>query len=117
MPASQRGERLHPGGVEFKLFTPLLAEYIKTNLPVKLPAKEAKLFKLLRKNIGKVTSKDEIFTEVWGEENIDATGKSDLPTDWALDALIYRLRKHPFITSHGYIIESHKKVGYTLIQT
>lgn len=94
----------------FELFTPLLSEYIRTNFPAKLPAKEAKLFKLLRKNIGKVTSKNEIFNEVWGEDNEDAT-------DWALDALIYRLRKHPFITSHGYIIESHKKIGYTLIQT
>ena len=92
-----------------QLFTPLLSEYIKTNMPVKLPVKEAKLFKLLRKNAGNVVSKDEIFTEVWGENSQEAT-------DWALDALIYRLRKHPFIKSQGYIIESHKKVGYTLIQ-
>lgn len=94
----------------FQLFSPLLTEYIKTNMPVKLPAKEAKLFKLLRENMGKTVSKDEIFTEIWGENNEDAT-------NWALDALIYRLRKHPFIKTNGYIIESHKKVGYTLIQT
>ena len=93
---------------DWKIFTPLLAEYIKQNVNVKLPVKEAKLFKLLRKSVGNVVSKDEIFAEVWPEE--------DGATDWALDALIYRLRKHPFITSHGYIIESHKKVGYTLIQ-
>ncbi|MBI2039518.1 helix-turn-helix domain-containing protein [Candidatus Microgenomates bacterium] len=93
----------------FKLFSPLLEEYIRTNLPVKLPVKEARLFKLLRKNMGSIVSKDEIFTEVWeGQEEA---------TNWALDALIYRLRKHPFMQSHGYIIESHKKVGYTLIQT
>lgn len=92
------------------LFTPLLAEYIKTNLPIKLPVKEAKLFKLLRRNMGNVVNKDEIFTEVWGENSQEAT-------DWALDALIYRLRKHPFIKANGYIIESQKKVGYTLIQT
>lgn len=98
-----------PGGVEFELFTPLLEEYIKQNLPVKLPVKEAKLFKLLKSSIGKIVTKDEIFIEVWGENDENAT-------DWALDALIYRLRKHPFIKSHGYIIESHKKVGYTLIQ-
>lgn len=95
------------------LFTPLLSEYIRLNLPVKLPVKESKLFKLLRKNMNSVVSKEEIFKEVWpahgGEIDENAT-------DWALDALIYRLRKHPFITSHGYIIESHKKVGYTLIQ-
>lgn len=93
---------------EFELFTPLLAEYIKQNMSVKLPLKEAKLFKLLRKNINSVVSKDEIFNEVWGDNNE--------ATDWALDALIYRLRNHPFIKSQGYIIESHKKVGYTLIQ-
>ena len=87
------------------LFTPLLSQYIRQNMPVRLPPKEAKVFKLLRNNIGRVVSKDEIF-EV-----------AELPSDWALDALIYRLRKHPFITSHGYIIESHKKVGYLLLQT
>ena len=95
-------------GSNYQLFTPLLKEYLKTNLPVKLPVKEAKLFRLLRKNAGNVVSKDEIFQAVWGE--------ADEATDWALDALIYRLRNHPFIKSQGYIIESHKKVGYTLIQ-
>lgn len=96
-------------GASFELFTPLLADYIKANLSVKLPPKEAKLFKLLRNNIGRVVAKDEIFQTLW--ENEPEKG-----TDWALDALIYRLRKHPFITSQGYIIESQKKVGYTLIQ-
>lgn len=93
-----------------KLFCPLLAEYIKTHTRVKLPVKEAKLFKLLRRSMNSVVSKEEIFKEVWGENN-------DSATDWALDALIYRLRKHPFLKNHGYVIESHKKVGYTLIQT
>ncbi|MEK7617476.1 MAG: helix-turn-helix domain-containing protein [Patescibacteria group bacterium] len=98
----------------YKLFTPLLAEYIKSNFPLRLPPKEAKLFKLLRNNIGRVVSKDEIFATVWDP----STGSGqEGATDWALDALIYRLRKHHFITSHGYIIESHKKVGYSLIQT
>lgn len=94
----------------YHLFSPLITAYIKTNLPVRLPAKEKILFNLLRKNSGKVVSKDEIFSEVWGENSQDAT-------DWALDALIYRLRKHPFLKSQGYIIESQKKVGYSLIQT
>lgn len=95
---------------KFELFTPLLTEYIKQNIAVKLPVKESKLFKLLRKHLGDVVTKDEIFLEVWGEDQQNAT-------DWALDALIYRLRKHPFLQSQGYIIESQKKVGYTLIQT
>lgn len=67
----------------YQLFTPLLTEYIKTNLPVKLALAD----------------------------------NPEVASDWALDALIYRLRKHPFIKTHGYIIESHKKVGYTLMQT
>ncbi|OGE32323.1 hypothetical protein A3C59_02955 [Candidatus Daviesbacteria bacterium RIFCSPHIGHO2_02_FULL_36_13] len=93
-----------------QLFTPLLTQYIRENMPIRLPAKEAKLFKLLKLNMGKTVPKEEIFNEVWGENN-------DSATDWALDALIYRLRKHPFMLSHGYIIESNKKVGYSLIQT
>lgn len=97
----------------FELFTPLLSEYIKNNMPVKLPVKEGKLYKILRANLGKTVSKDEIFDEVWGSSEKELENA----TDWALDALIYRLRKHPFVQTHGYIIESHKKVGYTLIQT
>ncbi len=92
-----------------KLFSPILEEYIKTNLPVKLPPKESKLFKLLRANIGKAVSKDEIFQTLWQDD-------PDKATDWALDALIYRLRKHHFLKTHGYLIESHKKVGYSLVQ-
>lgn len=94
---------------ESQIFTPLLTEYIKTNLPIKLPAKESILFKLLKENMGKTITKDEIFKEVWPG--------SEEATDWALDALIYRLRKHPFMQAQGYFIESQKKIGYTLIQT
>lgn len=93
---------------KFELFTPLFAEYIKANLPMKLPAKEAKLFKLLRKHQGQVVPKDEIFSHVWQED-------PEKGTDWALDALIYRLRKNPSFSSQ-YVIESHKKQGFSLIQ-
>lgn len=96
-------------GSGYRLFTPLLTEYIKTSLPVRLPAKEARLFRLLRQHTGQTVPKEEIFQEIWPS--------SEEASDWALDALIYRLRKHPVITAHGYIIESHKKVGYTLIQS
>lgn len=107
------------GKNNYSLFTPLFAEYIKTNLPNKLPVKEAILFKLLRKNMDKIVTKDEIFTEVWpARQSFSKERKEDSEaSDWALDALIYRLRKHPFMKSNGYIIESQKKVGYTLIQT
>ncbi len=103
-----------------QIFTPLLSEYIKQNMSVKLPVKEAKLFKLLRKNLGNIVSRDEIFTEVWpaSPDGGQGGGENDgNATDWAIDALVYRLRKHPFIKNNGYIIESQKKVGYTLIQT
>ncbi|MBI2338050.1 helix-turn-helix domain-containing protein [Candidatus Daviesbacteria bacterium] len=105
-----KNSSLHPPSSNFQLFTPLLTEYIKTNMQVKLPVKEAKLFKLLRANMGRTVSKDEIFNVVW-------QGHSEGATDWALDALIYRLRKHPFMKNNNYIIESQKKVGYSLIQT
>lgn len=97
--------------LQYQIFSPVLEEYIKTNMPKKLPAKERLLFKLLQNNMGKVVSKDEVFAIVWGE-NPPAGGA----TDWALDALIYRLRKSSFMKSNGYIIESYKKVGYTLIK-
>jgi len=39
--------------------------------------------------MGNVVSKDDIFATVWSDS-------PDQASDWALDALIYRLRKHPF---------------------
>ena len=94
----------------FKLFSPLFEEYIKSYLAPRLPQKEYKLFKILKQNLGKVVSKDDLFQTLWEDD-------PEKGTDWALDALIYRLRKHPFMKSQGYIIESYKKVGYSLIQT
>ena len=93
-------------GSGYRLFTPLLEEYIKTNLPLRLSHNEAKLFKLLRKNEGRIVPEDEIFKEVWGSSRI--------ASDWALDALIYRLRRNPTFSSQ-YAIESHKKQGFSLI--
>ncbi|GEM_PF-1392998 len=108
-------------GSTYQLFTPLLAEYIKTSIPVKLPVKEAKLFKLLRANMSRTVSKDEIFATVWpariATRSVAGGEDEEGATDWALDALIYRLRKHPFMKANNFVIESHKKVGYTLIQT
>ena len=75
--------------------------------------KELNSFKLLRQNMGRTVSKDEIFNVVWDPP----AGGPEGATDWALDALIYRLRKHPFMKANNFVIESHKKVGYTLIQT
>lgn len=89
-----------------QLFSPLLQEYIKSQLPLKLAPNEAKLLKLLKENLGKVVTKDKIFSFVW-EDNLDAS-------DWALNSIIYRLRKKQDLINQGYQIESYKKIGYCL---
>lgn len=94
-------------GPETRLFTPLLEEYIKSYITINIPAKEARLFKLLKRSTGKVVSKDEIFGYVWQKDYENAS-------DWALNALIYRLRKNPGFISSGYVIENYKKIGYVL---
>ena len=88
-------------------FSPLFADYVKSVMRLRLPVKEAALFKLLKGKLGKLVSKDEIFNELWQDE---------VGSDWALNALIYRLRKNPTFVASGYIIESKKKVGYSLIK-
>lgn len=91
------------------LFTPLLTEYIKTNIRLRLPLKESRLFQLLKEKEGKLVSKDTIFEILWH-------GEEDKASDWALNALIYRLRKNPTFASSGYVIESQKKAGYYLVR-
>ena len=94
---------------KFKLFSPLFEEYVKTQGRLKLPVKENRLFKLLKNNLGEVVPRDEIFRVVW-EDNLDNA------TDWALDALSYRLRKNPYLLNSGYVLENHKKIGYSLVK-
>ncbi|MBI2405502.1 helix-turn-helix domain-containing protein [Candidatus Microgenomates bacterium] len=94
----------------YHLFTPLLTEFVQSNIPLRLPVKEAWLFRLLKKNLGKVVPKDELFETVWPEDPVEAS-------EWALNALIYRLRKNPTFAQQGYVIENHKKVGYMMIKT
>lgn len=93
----------------YKIFSPLLEQFLKTESSIKLPIKEAKLLALLKDNIGEVISKDQIFNTIWGNE-------MDNPSDWALDALIYRLRRNPAFFAKGYVIESRKKQGYVLLK-
>jgi hypothetical protein len=92
-----------------QLFSPLMADYVKNHSGVKLSTKENKLFKLLKNNLGEILSREQIFDKVW-EENTEGA------TDWALDALAYRLRKNPAFMNSGYILENHKKQGYSLIK-
>lgn len=96
-------------GSKYQLFSSLFTEFVKTQHHQKLPTKEAKLFKLLKENLGEVVSRDLIFKKIW-EDEFDNT------TDWALDSLIYRLRRHTFFVTKGFIIESYKKQGYMLIK-
>lgn len=92
-----------------RIFSPILEEYLRIRTYIKLPAKEAKLFTLLKNNLGKVISKDEIFQKVWGDD-------PDLASDWALNALVYRLKRNATFKRSGYIIENYKKQGYSLIK-
>jgi hypothetical protein len=86
-------------------FTPLLIDYLNITKGNKLPHREAKLFKLLNANLGEIVSKETIFESVWEDNWEDAS-------DWALNSLVYRLRKHPIM--QNYSIENYKKLGYRL---
>ncbi len=94
-----------PNGSE--VFSPLFKSYLLTHLDLKLPQKEQKLFKLLKSKNGKIVTKEEIFDQIWDQD--------EEASDWALDSLIYRLRKNPVFTTQ-YLLESHKKQGYSLIK-
>ncbi len=56
-----------------------------------------------------VVSKATIFETIWKDD-------MDKASDWVLDALIYRLRRHWAFLSKGYVIESFKKRGYMLLK-
>lgn len=89
-------------------FTPLLSSYIKGLGNSHLPVKEKRLMKLLTLHKGRVVSKEEIFDYVWPE-------KGGIVSEWALNALIYRLRRHTAFDNERYSIESRKKDGYVLL--
>ena len=66
-----------------------------------------KLFILFKKYLGRTISKDIIVEGIWGKD-------SEAATDWALNSLIYRLRKNQTFINQGYIIENDKKIGYKM---
>ncbi len=88
---------------------PLLKQFTKSAPPLSLPLKEAKLFKLLKKNPGSTVSLEEIFQTIWPQDSYEIS-------NWALNSLIYRLRKNLQVNSQKYIIENYKKVGYRLVK-
>jgi DNA-directed RNA polymerase subunit F len=96
-------------GDTYEIFSPLFEQFLNKQTSWKLPAKEARLFKILKQNAGKTVPKDKIFNHVWEND-------AEKASDWALDALIYRLRRHPAFIAKNYIIENHKKQGYSLLK-
>jgi len=94
-------------GNEHKLFSPLFSQYLRETSTPRYTRLEARLMKLLKDNLGKIVAKDTIFEALWPN---DVDGQSD----WALNALIYRLRNNPAFVGKGYTIISLKKQGYSL---
>ena len=93
----------------YSLFSSLFTQYVLSQVPLKLAIKEEAIFRLLKKNKGKIIKKDEIFSKIWGDN-------FDNASDWALNSLLYRLRKNKAFIGAGYIIESYKKQGYVLLK-
>lgn len=93
---------------EWVPFTPLLTDFLRQDQPKTLPVKEKRLLTLLKRNLNEVVNKEEIVEFVW---------RGELPgvSDWALNALVYRLRRHPGFSDLGYEIQSIKKQGYRLV--
>lgn len=92
-----------------EIFSPLMVEFLLKNSTTKIPLKEGILFRLLKSRSGKIVEKNEIFRIVWKDN-------SDNATDWALDSLVYRLRKNDVFKTSGFEIESIKKIGYRLLK-
>ena len=88
-------------------FTTLLSSYVKSAGKSHLPIKEKRLLKILSLHKGRVVSKEELFDYIWPE-------KGGIVSEWALNALIYRLRRHSAFDNERYVIESRKKEGYIL---
>lgn len=97
------------GNGKYEFFSSLFEKFVKSQISLKLPVKEAQLFRILKNNLAKVVLKEALFKEVWN-------GDAENASDWALDSLIYRLRRNQVFTSKGYVIENHKKQGYVLLK-
>lgn len=93
----------------YELFSPLFADCVRALTATRLPVKERRLLAILKKHEGRVVSKRQIYDAVWRDDEVGS--------EWALNALVYRLRKHPNFIRQKYVIENHKKLGYTLIKS
>lgn len=94
--------------VTWHAFSPLLDEYMQHQITARLPLKEQRLFDLLLLHKGEVVTKQQIFDEIWSEDD-------GIASDWSLNALVYRLRRHKGFNTRRYEIESRKKLGYVLV--
>ncbi len=92
---------------DIELFSSLFLQYLLGINNKHLPVKERRLYLILKRNFGRVVAKQAIIDTVWGDEIV---------SDWALNALVYRLRKHSVFVGQNYTIENHKKVGYELVK-
>lgn len=88
-------------------FSPLLEEFLKRHATLNLPEKEKRLLTVLRRHEGRIVSHDEIVDFVWRNESTEVS-------EWAINALVYRLRHHPYFIVSGSRIVSVKKQGYRL---
>jgi hypothetical protein len=98
---------INQSGDKYEAFTPLLVGYIQSLGNQHLPLKEKRLFKVLLQHRGSIVSKEVVCDYVWSEDN-------GIVSDWALNALVYRLRRHDAFNSQRYTIESRKGEGYIL---
>ncbi len=93
----------------YQFFSPLFADCVRAFSAPKLPIKERRLLAVLKKNQGHIVSKRDIYDAIWHGDEIGS--------EWALNALMYRLRKHPAFIAQRYTIENNKKLGYTLTKS
>lgn len=68
---------------------------------------EQKLYNFLKLHNNEVATKDEIIQNIWGEDKLGEV------SDWAVNALVYRLRNSGALLPKEKII-NHKKIGYEL---
>ncbi len=93
----------------YQLFTSLLEQHLQTKHLQELPPKEKALLDILQKHAPDFVSKDELIEQLWNNSR-------DGGSEWALTALLYRLRKHPSFIASGNTIVTYKKRGYALIE-
>jgi hypothetical protein len=91
-----------------RVFTKLMEMHLTTKQAHTLPPKEKALLDLLQHHAPNFVTKDEIIEKLW-------INTRDGGSEWALTALLYRLRKHPAFIASGNTIMTFKKRGYVLI--